>query len=85
MELAMLGRRFLYFPLGRHIEQELHVARRLERHGVGRRLDYAATDEATLAARMLEELVRPVPAPLPLDRGTGARIAARIAALVRRR
>ena len=35
------GRPFLYFPLGHHFEQQVHVRHRLDRHGAGRALDYA--------------------------------------------
>ena len=37
MELTASGRPFLYFPLGHHFEQQVHVRHRLERHGAGRR------------------------------------------------
>ncbi len=36
MELAAAKRPFLYFPLDRHFEQNLHVRHRLERYGAGR-------------------------------------------------
>ena len=36
MELTAGGRPFLYFPLGHHFEQQVHVRHRLERHGAGR-------------------------------------------------
>src|SRR5258706_11023471 len=35
MELAALRTPFLYFPLRQHFEQQLHVARRLDRPGAG--------------------------------------------------
>ena len=34
------GRPFVYFPLRRHFEQNLHVRHRLERYGAGRAMDY---------------------------------------------
>ena len=41
MELTATGRPFIYFPLERHFEQNLHVRHRLERYGAGRRMDVA--------------------------------------------
>ena len=45
LELTALRRPFLYFPIEGHFEQQLHVARRLERHGAGVRMrrEYYAT------------------------------------------
>ena len=40
MELTAAGRPFLYFPLGHHFEQQVHVRHRLERHRAGRAMDY---------------------------------------------
>ena len=40
MELTANRRPFLYFPLGHHFEQRIHVAWRLERYRAGRRLEY---------------------------------------------
>ena len=40
MELTASRRPFIYFPLARHFEQNLHVRHRLERYGAGRRMDY---------------------------------------------
>jgi pimeloyl-ACP methyl ester carboxylesterase/UDP:flavonoid glycosyltransferase YjiC (YdhE family) len=56
MELVLNRRPFLYFPLKNHCEQVYHVARRLERHGAGRRMDYAGTSPAALAEAALGEL-----------------------------
>ena len=36
MELAAAKTPFVYFPLRRHFEQNLHVRHRLERYGAGR-------------------------------------------------
>ena len=81
MELAALRTPFLYFPLRHHFEQQLHVARRLDRLGAGVRLDYDRTSPEALGAAMLEHLGKPVhSAAMPLD-GTD-RAARLIAALL---
>jgi pimeloyl-ACP methyl ester carboxylesterase/predicted glycosyltransferase len=81
MELAALRTPFLYFPLRHHFEQQLHVARRLDRLGAGVRLDYDRTSPEALGAAMLEYLGKPVhSAEVPLD-GTD-RAARLIAALL---
>ena len=46
MELAAAKTPFLYAPLRRHFEQNLHVRHRLERYGAGRAIDLAADDIA---------------------------------------
>src|SRR4029450_4425079 len=51
MELAALRTPFLYFPLRHHFEQQLHVARRLDRLGAGVRLDYGRPTPAPGARR----------------------------------
>jgi len=60
MELAAVRTPFLYFPLRQHFEQQLHVARRLDRLGAGVRLDYDRTDSEALGASILEHLGKPV-------------------------
>ncbi|HEY7040158.1 MAG TPA: alpha/beta fold hydrolase [Methylomirabilota bacterium] len=68
MELAAVRTPFLYFPLRHHFEQQLHVARRLDRLGAGIRLDYDQTSAEALGAAMLEHLGKPVhSAEIPLD------------------
>jgi pimeloyl-ACP methyl ester carboxylesterase/predicted glycosyltransferase len=68
MELAALRTPFLYFPLRHHFEQQLHVARRLDRLGAGVRLDFEHTSPEALGAAMLEHLGKPVhSAQMPLD------------------
>src|SRR5690349_22143862 len=49
MELTAAGRPFLYFPLRLHFEQNRHVAHRLDRHGAGRRMDYATSGPSEIA------------------------------------
>ncbi len=60
MELAAVRTPFLYFPLRQHFEQQLHVARRLDRLGAGVRLDYDRTSSEALGASILEHLGKPV-------------------------
>jgi pimeloyl-ACP methyl ester carboxylesterase len=60
MELVAAGRPFIYVPLGRHFEQQLHVPHRLAQYHAGRRLDYAATGPEHLAEAIATEIDRPV-------------------------
>jgi pimeloyl-ACP methyl ester carboxylesterase len=59
MELAAFRTPFLYFPLRNHFEQNFHVARRLDRHGAGVRLDYDRTSVEDLAQAILDHLGKP--------------------------
>jgi pimeloyl-ACP methyl ester carboxylesterase/predicted glycosyltransferase len=78
MELVAAGRPFLYFPLGRHFEQQRHVRHRLDRHGAGRCLDYRETDADDIAAALVGQLAAPCDyLPVPAD---GAARAARLVA-----
>jgi UDP-N-acetylglucosamine:LPS N-acetylglucosamine transferase len=81
MELTAAGRPFLYFPLRNHFEQNVHVAHRLDRHGAGRRLDFAATGPAELAAALVEELAA-TKQYQAVDDGGARRAAELVAALV---
>ena len=56
LELTALRRPFLYFPLEGHFEQRSHVARRIERHGAGMRLEFKHTAPEALAAAVLAHL-----------------------------
>jgi predicted glycosyltransferase len=60
MELTASRRPFLYFPLGHHFEQQVHVRHRLDRHGAGRCMDYRDADPTRIADALVEELHRPV-------------------------
>ncbi len=61
MELTAAQRPFLYVPLRRHFEQNLHVRHRLAQYGAGRCLDYEqAVDPDALTAAVLGELGREV-------------------------
>jgi UDP:flavonoid glycosyltransferase YjiC (YdhE family) len=67
MELVASRRPFLYFPLGHHFEQSLHVRHRLDRHRAGRCMDYGTSDAVSISAGLAEVLAgpcdyRPVPA-----------------------
>lgn len=76
MELAAVGTPFIYVPLQRHFEQNIHVPKRLSNYGAGRRMDFAETQPEQLAAAMLEEL-RTAPLSRPVERD-GAERAARM-------
>ncbi|MFZ0976988.1 MAG: alpha/beta fold hydrolase [Solirubrobacteraceae bacterium] len=78
MELTANQRPFIYFPLERHFEQNLHVRHRLERHGAGRRMDYRDSPPDAIAAAIAQEIGRDVDyRPVPTD---GAARAARLIA-----
>ena len=81
MELVAAGRPFLFFPLARHFEQQLHVAHRLARHGAGRRMEYASATAGEIAEAIAHELGRPVSAASVSGAGA-ARAAALIAPLL---
>jgi UDP-N-acetylglucosamine:LPS N-acetylglucosamine transferase len=78
MELTAGGRPFLYFPLGHHFEQQVHVRHRLERHGAGRAMDYRDADPGRIAEAIVEELSRPT-SYLKVPEG-GAAVAAQLLA-----
>ena len=78
MELTAHRRPFLYFPLGHHFEQQLHVHHRLVRHRAGRRMDYEQSPPDVIAQAIAEEIGRDVDyVSVPAD---GAQRAARIIA-----
>jgi len=81
MELAATGTPFVYFPLKRHFEQNVHVAHRLDRYGAGRRLCFAEADPDTIAAALGEALATRV-AWTPVERDGAARAAELIAELI---
>ncbi|MBM7513571.1 pimeloyl-ACP methyl ester carboxylesterase/predicted glycosyltransferase [Nocardioides cavernae] len=77
MELTAARRPFLYVPLGRHFEQQVHVRHRLDRHRAGRPLAYAEADPDRIAEELAACLAQPVDyLPVPSD---GAARAARLA------
>jgi len=81
MELAAAGRPFIYVPLARHFEQQIHVPRRLAQYGAGRRLDYAAADPESLAEAIVAEIGRPV-GYRPVETDGAARVADLLADLL---
>lgn len=56
LELTALQRPFLYFPIPGHFEQEMHVSRRLERHGAGIRMTASSTTARDLAQAIVHNL-----------------------------
>jgi pimeloyl-ACP methyl ester carboxylesterase/predicted glycosyltransferase len=81
MELTANQRPFLYFPLGHHFEQSIHVRHRLGRYGAGRCLDYGTSGPAEIAAAIASEIGRKVDY-RPVGTGGAARAAALIAGLL---
>ena len=81
MELAAAKRPFLYFPLRRHFEQNLHVRHRLERYGAGRALHYETATPETIAEAIATAL-REVTEPSDVECDGAARAAALIATLL---
>jgi UDP:flavonoid glycosyltransferase YjiC (YdhE family) len=76
LELTALRTPFIYFPLEDHFEQNLVVAKRLERHGAGQRLLYSQTTPERLAEAVYWQLGREANwPPIPTD---GARRAAQL-------
>jgi pimeloyl-ACP methyl ester carboxylesterase/predicted glycosyltransferase len=81
MELTAGGRPFIYVPLRRHFEQNVHVRHRLAQYRAGRCLDYGETVPDVLAQAMAEEIARPV-SYRPVETGGAARAAASLAELI---
>jgi predicted glycosyltransferase len=81
MELAAARTPFLYFPLRRHCEQQLHVRHRLERYGAGRALDFDTATPDSIAAEIALALTDH-PTPAPVERDGAARAAELIASLL---
>ena len=81
MELTAAGRPFIYVPLARHFEQQIHVPHRLARYRAGRRLDYAAIGPEYLAEVIAAEIDRPVDYS-PVETDGAARAAALLAELL---
>jgi pimeloyl-ACP methyl ester carboxylesterase len=82
MELAAVDTPFIYFPLQRHFEQNVHVPQRLDAYGAGRRLDFAHADPVRIAAAIDETLGRPVDC-VPVERDGARRAAELISGLLR--
>ncbi|MQA13145.1 MAG: alpha/beta fold hydrolase [Pseudonocardiaceae bacterium] len=81
MELTATARPFLYFPLARHFEQQVHVPHRLGNYRAGRRMDYAATDPDQLTDAIATGIGRPVDY-RPVETGGADNAAALLAELL---
>lgn len=81
MELVAAGRPFLYFPLGHHFEQQVHVPQRLAQYRAGRRIDYTDIDHERLIEAMAAEIDRPLDY-RPVETDGAARAAALLAELL---
>ena len=81
MELVACRRPFLYFPLGEHFEQQIHVRHRLDRYRAGHCMDFASSTPKSIAEALVRQLNIPIDyRPVATD---GARLAATsIAALL---
>jgi UDP-N-acetylglucosamine:LPS N-acetylglucosamine transferase len=81
MELAALGRPFLFFPLRHHFEQRFHVAHRLARYGAGRQMDYDSSPPEIIAAAIANHIDRPI-RHMPVETDGATRAASMIAELL---
>jgi predicted glycosyltransferase len=81
MELTAARRPFLYFPLRRHCEQNVHVRHRLERYRAGRCMNFETATPAAVAAAIAEEIGRVVDY-RPIETDGAARAAELIAELL---
>jgi pimeloyl-ACP methyl ester carboxylesterase/predicted glycosyltransferase len=81
MELTAARRPFLYFPLARHFEQNLHVRHRLDRYRAGRYMNYHTAGPAEIAAAIAAEIGRDVDY-LPVATDGAARAANLLASLL---
>ena len=81
MELAATRTPFVYFPLQRHFEQNVHVPQRLANYGAGRRLSYAEADPEAIAEAVEAEL-RNGWRGRDVERDGAARVAALVAELL---
>jgi UDP:flavonoid glycosyltransferase YjiC (YdhE family) len=81
MELAAAKTPFLYFPLRRHCEQNLHVRHRLERYKAGRAMDYDTETPESIGAAIADALITGSNA-ADVERDGAARAAKLIATLL---
>ena len=81
MELAACRRPFLYVPLRRHFEQNLHVRHRLAQYRAGRCLDWDQTGPDELAGAIAAGIGREVSS-APVETDGAARAAASLAELL---
>jgi UDP-N-acetylglucosamine:LPS N-acetylglucosamine transferase len=76
MELTAAATPFLYAPLERHFEQQIHVRHRLQRYGGGERLDLDDIGGA------IERALEGRPRPAEVERDGAKRAAAMLAELL---
>ena len=81
MELTANRRPFLYFPLGHHFEQNIHVPHRLGRYRAGRRMEFDDSPPEVIAAAIAAEIGRDVDY-LPVATDGAARAAELIAEML---
>jgi pimeloyl-ACP methyl ester carboxylesterase/predicted glycosyltransferase len=81
MELAAAGRPFVYVPLRRHFEQNIHVRHRLDRYRAGRCVPWEEATPERLAGE-LAALVGTTPRYRPVETDGAARAAALLADLI---
>jgi pimeloyl-ACP methyl ester carboxylesterase/predicted glycosyltransferase len=81
MELTATRTPFIYFPLERHFEQNLHVSHRLDRYRAGRRMLFADSPPEAIASAITQEIGHDVDY-LPVAPGAAARAAGLIAELL---
>ena len=81
MELAAARTPFVYFPLRRHFEQNVHVRHRLERYGAGRPMDLETATPETIADAIAAALAAGA-TPAEVERDGAARAAQLIAGLL---
>jgi UDP-N-acetylglucosamine:LPS N-acetylglucosamine transferase len=68
IELTALNKPFLYFPLAKHCEQQMHVAERLARHRAGIRMEYAKTTPEILADKVIANIDKKINyPPIPVN------------------
>ena len=60
MELVACRRPFLYFPLGKHFEQQIHVRHRLDRYRAGHCMDFASSTPQSIADALTNQLNAPI-------------------------
>ena len=60
MELVAARRPFLYFPLGHHFQQQVHVPHRLAQYRAGHRMEYATATAEVIADAIAGQLDAPL-------------------------
>jgi pimeloyl-ACP methyl ester carboxylesterase/predicted glycosyltransferase len=81
MELTAGNVPFVYFPIGHHFEQNVHVKHRLARHRAGRCMSYAHATPDEIAEAVVAEL-RATRSYLPVPADGAARAATLLAELI---